>query len=75
MVLPGSVLSQNVTVKTFTLKQERKVLINGQIYVKWTPKRTTKTLLSIISPLALPALNYEERMTKDVGTKTASTLF
>ena len=75
MVLPGSVLSQNVTVKTFTLKQERKVLINGQIYVKWTPKRTTKTLLSIISPLALPALNYEGRMTKDVGTKTASTLF
>ena len=43
--------------------------------VKSTPKRTQKTSLSITLPLALPLLNYEEPITKDVGTQTNSTFF
>ena len=42
--------------------------------MKSTIKRTQKTSLSITSPLALPLLNYEELMTKDVGTQTDSAL-
>ena len=46
-----------------------------QITVKSTPKRTQKASLSITLPLALPLLNYEEPITKDVGTQTNSTFF
>lgn len=46
-----------------------------QITVKSIPRRTQKTSLSTTSPLALPSLNYEERITKDVGTKTDNTHF
>ena len=46
-----------------------------QITVKSTPKRTQKTSLSITLPLALPLLNYEEPITKDVGTQTNNTFF
>ena len=73
--LPGSFPSQNLPDKTTTPKQERKLPVRQQITVKSTPKRTQKTSLSITSPLALPLLNYEEPMTKDVGTQTNNTLF
>ena len=46
-----------------------------QITVKSTPKRTQKTSLSITLPLALPLLNYEEPIIKDVGTQTNNTFF
>ena len=72
---PGSFSSQNLPGKTTTPKQERKLPVRQQITVKSTPKRTQKTSLSITSPLALPLLNYEEPMTKDVGTQTNKTLF
>ena len=53
----------------FTPKQERKLSVRQQITVKSTPKKTQKTSLSIT------LLNYEEPMTKDVGTQTNNTLF
>ena len=74
-MLPGSFPSQNVSGKSTTPKQEQKLPVRQQITVKSTPKRTQKTSLSITSPLALPLLNYEEPMTKDVGTQTNNTLF
>ena len=74
-LLPASFPSQNLPGKTTTPKQERKLLVRQQITVKSTSKRTQKTSLSITSPLALPLLNYEEPMTKDVGTQTNNTLF
>ena len=74
-MLPGSFPSQNVSGKSTTPKQEKKLPVRQQITVKSTPKRTQKTSLSITSPLALPLLNYEEPMTKDVGTQTNNTLF
>ena len=74
-LLPGSVPSQNLSGKTATPKQERKLPVKPQIFVKSTPKRTEKTSLSITSSLALPLLNYEEPMTKDVETQTDNTLF
>ena len=74
-LLPGSFPSQNVPGKTTTPKQERKLPVRQQITVKSTPKRNEKTSLSITLPLALPLLNYEEPMTKDVGTQTNNTLF
>ena len=37
--------------------------------------KNSEELTSITSPLALPLLNYEGPMTKDVGTQTDSTLF
>ena len=46
-----------------------------QITVKSIPRRTQKTSLSTTLSLALPLLNYEERITKDVGTKTDNTHF
>ena len=58
--------------KTTTPKQERKLSVRQEIRVKITPKRTRKTSLSItlkLFPLALPLLNYEEPMTKDVAHK------
>ena len=66
---------KNLQGKTTTPKQERKLPVRQQITVKSTPKRTQKTSLSITLPLALPLLNYEEPMTKDVGTLTNNTLF
>ena len=74
-MLPGSFPSQNVSGKSTTPKQEQKLPVRQQITVKSTPKRTQKTSLSITSPLALPLLNYEEPMTKDVGTQTNNTVF
>ena len=73
--LAGSVPSQNVPCKTTTLKQERKVPVKQQITVKPIPIRTHKTSRSVTSPLALPLLNYEEPIKKDVGTQTNNTLF
>ena len=48
---------------------------NISIPGKWTPERTQKTSLSVISPLALPLPNYEEPMTNDITTQTDNTLF
>ena len=67
--------SQNLPGKTITPKQERNISVRQQITVKSTPKRTQKTSLSITLPLALPLLNYEEPITKDVGTQTNNTFF
>ena len=53
-LLPGSFLSQNLSGKTTTPKQERKLPVRQEITVKSTPKKTQKTSLSITSPLALP---------------------
>ena len=74
-MLPGSFPSQNLPGKVTTPKQEQKLPVRQQVTVKPTPKRTQKTSRSIISPLALPLLNHEETMTKDVGTQTNNTLF
>ena len=74
-LLPGSFPSQNLPGKTITSKQERKLPARQQITVKSTPKRTQKNSLSTTSPLALPLLNYEEPVTKDVGTQINNTLF
>ena len=74
-LLLGSFPSQNLPGKITTPKQELKLPVRQQITVKSIPKRTLKTSLSITSPLALPLLNYEEPITKDVGTQTNSTLF
>ena len=65
---------QNLPGKTTTPKQERKLLVKRQITVKSPPKRTEKTSLSITLPLVLPLLNYEEPMTKNVGTQVDNTL-
>ena len=74
-LLPGSFPSLNLPGKTIKPKQERKLPVREQITVKSTPKRTQKTSLPITLPLSLPLLNYEEPMTKDVGTQTNNTLF
>ena len=74
-LLPGSFPSQNLPGKTTTPRQERKLPVRQQITVQSTPKRTQKTSLSVTSSLALPLLNYEEPMTKDLGTQTNNTLF
>ena len=74
-MLPGSAPSQKLPGKTTTPKQERKPRVKRQITILSTPKITQKTSLSITSPLALPLLNYEEPMTKDVGTQTSDILF
>ena len=74
-LVPGSVPSQNLPDKTTTPKQERKLPAKRQIIVKSTPKRTQKTSLSITSSLVSPFLNYEEPMTKNVGTQTDNTIF
>ena len=74
-LVPGSVPSQNLPDKTTTPKQERKLPVKRQIIVKSTPKRTQKTSLSITSSLVSPFLNYEEPMTKNVGTQTDNTIF
>ena len=74
-LLPCSFSSQNLPGKTITPKQERNISVRQQITVKSTPKRTQKTSLSITLPLALPLLNYEEPITKDVGTQTNNTFF
>ena len=74
-LVPGSVPSQNLPDKTTTPKQERKLPVKRQIIVKSTPKRTQKTSLSITSSLISPFLNYEEPMTKNVGTQTDNTIF
>ena len=74
-LLPGSSLLENLLGKTTTPKQERKLPIRQQITVKSTPQRTQKTSLSITSPVALPLLNYEEPITKEVGTQTNNTFF
>ena len=74
-LLPGSSLLENLLGKTTTPKKERKLPIRQQITVKSTPQRTQKTSLSITSPVALPLLNYEEPITKEVGTQTSNTLF
>ena len=71
----GSVPSQNLPGKTTTPKQQRRLTVKRQITVKSTPKRTQKTSLPINSPLALLFFNYEEPMTKVVGTQTENTLF
>ena len=52
-MLPGSVPSQNLPGQTFTPKQDRKLPLKRHITVKLIPKRTKKTLLSIISYLTL----------------------
>ena len=65
-LLPSSVPSEKLPGKTTTPKKEKKLLVIQQITVKSTLKRTQKTSLSITSPSALPLLNYEELMTKDV---------
>ena len=74
-LLPCSFSSQNLPGKTITPKQERNLSVRQQITVKSTPKRTQKTSLSITLPLALPLLNYEEPIIKDVGTQTNNTFF
>ena len=74
-LLPGSSLLENLLGKTTTPKKERKLPIRQQITVKSTPQRTQKTSLSITSPVALPLLNFEEPITKEVGTQTNNTLF
>ena len=74
-LLPSVVPSQNLPGKTTAPRQERNLPLKRQTTVKSTPKKTQKTSLSMISPLALPLLNYEEHMTKDVGTQTDNTLF
>ena len=74
-LLPGSFASQDLPSKSTTSKQERKLPVRQQITVKSTPKWTQKTSLSITLPLAFPLLNYEEPVTKDVGTQTNNTLF
>ena len=51
-----------------------KIPVRKQITVISIPKRTQKTSLSITSPPALLLVNYEEPMTKDVGTQTNNTL-
>ena len=66
-LLSGSVPSQNLPDKTL----HQNISIPG----KWTPERTQKTSLSVISPLALPLPNYEEPMTNDITTQTDNTLF
>ena len=53
-LLPGSFSSQNVSDKTTTPKQKRKLPVRQEITVKSTPKRTQKTSRSITSLLALP---------------------
>ena len=68
-LLPGSVPSQNGSVRTASPKQERKLPVKLHIAVK----STQKSLLSIISPLPLP--NYEELITKDLEVQTSNTLF
>ena len=73
-LLPSSVPSEKLPGKTTTPKKEKKLLVIQQITVKSTLKRTQKTSLSITSPSALPVLNYEELMTKDVWTQTESAL-
>ena len=73
-MLPGSLLLENLLGKTTTPKQ-RKLPVRQQITVKSTPQRTQKTSLSITSPVALPLLNFEEPITKEVGTQTNNTLF
>ena len=73
-LLPSSVPSEKLPGKTTTPKKEKKLLVIQQITVKSTLKRTQKTSLSITSPSALPLLNYEELMTKDVWTQTESAL-
>ena len=74
-LLPGSFPSQNLPCKTTTPKQERKLPVRQEIAVKSTPQKTQKTSLSITLPLALPLLNYEEPIAKDVGTQTSNTRF
>ena len=68
-LLPGSVPSQNGSVRTASPKQERKLPVKLHIAVK----STQKSLLSIISPLPLP--NYEELITKDLEVQTSNTFF
>ena len=68
-LLPGSVPSQNGSVRTASPKQERKLPVKLHIAVK----STQKSLLSIIWPLPLP--NYEELITKDLEVQTSNTLF
>ena len=68
-LLPGSVPSQNGSVRTASPKQQGKLPVKLHIAVK----STQKSLLSIISPLPLP--NYEELITKDLEVQTSNTLF
>ena len=68
-LLPGSVPSQNLSAKTTTPKQKRKLPVKPQISVKSTTKRTQKNSLLITSALALPLFKYEEPITKDVETQ------
>ena len=68
-LLPGSVPSQNLSAKTTTPKQKRKLPVKPQISVKSTTKRTQKTSLSITSALASPLFKYEEPITKDAETQ------
>ena len=70
-LLPGSVPSQNGSVRTASPKQERKLPVKLHIAVK----STQKSLLSIISPLPLPLPNCEELITKDLEIQTSNTLF
>ena len=69
-LLPGSAPLKNLPFQTFTPKQERKATSKMKNY--W---QTSRTSLSIISPLALPLPNYEETITNNVGTETYFTTF
>ena len=61
-------------VKPLHQNKKMKLPVRKQITVISIPKRTQKTSLSITSPPALLLVNYEEPMTKDVGTQTNNTL-
>ena len=70
-LLPGSVPSQAIPCKTTTPKQERKLPVKGQITVTSTPKKLRRPLYQLLQSSALLLLNYEEPITKDIGTNSS----
>ena len=72
-MLPGCSLTELTRKNQYT--KTRKLPLKQQITVKSTARRTQTNSLSITLPLALPLINYEEPVTKDVGTQNDNTLF
>ena len=72
-LLPGCSLTELTRKNQYT--KTRKLPLKKQITVKSTARRTQTNSLSITLPLALPLINYEEPVTKDVGTQNDNTLF
>ena len=72
-LLPGCSLTELTRKNQYT--KTRKLPLKQQITVKSTARRTQTNSLSITLPLALPLINYEEPVTKDVGTQNDNTLF